>query len=151
VEFTACVMNGPEVTPATEETTPVSLPDGEMTIIREHGAWQLGVNQVSDPRLRGTWILTADFDHYRPPGSADAEIEIVSGTYRIENDDGAWQGSDAFLRSDDEFWDLALIGEGAYEGLTAIINAYQDQTPCPNTRGFIFEGSVPPPPEPYTG
>ena len=91
----------------------MSLPAGEMTIIRQHGVWRLNVRGVSDPRL-GTWILTTDFDHYRPPRSA--EIEIVSGTYRIENDEGAWQGSEAFLRSDDEFWDFALIGEAGTTG-----------------------------------
>jgi hypothetical protein len=48
---------------------------------------------------------------------------------------------------------FVLIGEGAYEGLTAVGISLDSGglTPCPNTRGYIIDGTVPPPPVPTTG
>ena len=123
VEFTACVSPGPEVQPGTEEDSQVSLPDGEMTITRTRGyTWQSTVSDVSDPRLVGTWYNSVDGDHYTNPGGG-ASPTFDAWTHRIENDEGAWQGSLVGIdfpdgeRSDGP---LVLIGEGAYEGLTAV-------------------------------
>ena len=73
-------------------------------------------------------------------------------TDRIENDEGAWQGSLLEIDfADGENIDgpLVMAGEGAYEGLTAVtIIAFG--AVCPNTRGYIIEGSVPAPPVPQT-
>jgi hypothetical protein len=45
---------------------------------------------------------------------------------------------------------FVLNGEGAYQGLTAVGTIGFGAT-CPNTRGYIIDGSVPAPPVPNTG
>ena len=169
--FTACVHPGPEVRPGTDEQIEVVLPDGEMTIEQSRGhTWQLRVSDVSDPRLDGTWYTGWDGDQYVGPGDDlaggpewaqprtpygdqyvgpgdDRGPEFVTFTDLIVNDDGAWQGSAVVLAFPDDrprFPLVVLIGEGAYEGLTAVValddSAGDVSGPCPNTRGYIIEG-----------
>jgi hypothetical protein len=151
VEFTACSHMGPEVQPPTVEQ--VSLPDGETTIERSSVTYQQQATGVSDPRLEGIWYLTEDNDTYSGPGT-DGLI-IGTWTRRIENDEGAWQGT---THQSIDFPDgesvggsrgpYVMIGEGAYAGLTALLTHGEEG--CPNERGYIFEGSVPAP-EQQTG
>jgi hypothetical protein len=151
--FTACVNPGPSVENGTEEHIQVSLPDGEMTITRGRGAtWRLSVSDVSDPRLDGTWYASLDGDQYTLPQGVPGP-GVSTWTTRIENDEGAWQGSTVTV----EFPDgeslrgpLVLTGEGAYEGLTAVAIEL-DEDVCPNSRGYIINGAVPPPRVPSTG
>jgi hypothetical protein len=150
-EFTACVNEGPLVEGSIEQ---VALPDGETTIERSSATWRQPATDVSDPRLDGTWFATADDDTFSGPGS-DGLI-IGTWTRRIENDEGAWQGSHQTIDfPDDEVvggWPglYVMIGEGAYEGLTAFMVSSEEESvgsACPNTRGYIIEGSVPAAPE----
>jgi hypothetical protein len=148
VEFTACDSAGPETQPRTVQQ--VSLPDGETTIERSSVTYRQAATDVSDPRLEGTWYLTEDNDTYSGPGT-DGLI-IGTWTRRIENDEGAWQGT---THQSIDFPDgesvggypgpYVMIGEGAYEGLTAILTHGDDDITCPNTRGYIFEGTIPSP------
>jgi hypothetical protein len=105
------------------------------------------VTDVSDPRLDGTWHATAVDDVYSGPGS-DGLI-IGTWTQRIENADGAWQGSHQSIDFPDGQVEggsdglYVMIGEGAYEGLTAF-TVFGESTPsrddtanCPNIRGYI--------------
>jgi hypothetical protein len=109
---------------------------------------------VSDPRLEGIWYHTEDNDTYSGPGT-DGLI-IGTWTRRIENDEGAWQGT-THLTIDFPDGDAVggargpyvMIGEGAYEGLTALLTQGEEEG-CPNERGYIFEGSIPAP-EQQTG
>jgi hypothetical protein len=81
---------------------------------------------------------------------------IVTFTDRIENDEGAWQGSVVMLRSPDDTasGQMVMVGEGAYEGLTAIVAfesfTFSSASSCA-VRGYIIDGSVPAPPVPQTG
>jgi hypothetical protein len=159
VEFTACVQPGPEVARGTDEQIEVAVPDGEMTIERSRGyTWRLRVSDVSDPRLDGTWFTSWDADQYVGPGDDPGPV-FVTMTQRIVTDEGAWQGSAVRLEFPDDdpprFPLEVLIGEGAYEGLTAVVQPDDSVTdpsgPCPNNRGYIIEGSVPAPPVPQTG
>jgi hypothetical protein len=144
VEFTACSSAGPTVQPLTVEQ--VALPDGETTIERESVTYRQGAVEVSDPRLEGTWYLTEDNDNYSGPGTDG--LTIGTWTRRIENDEGAWQGT---THQSIDFPDgssvggwpgpYVMIGEGAYAGLTALLT--QSETACPNARGYIFEGTIP--------
>jgi hypothetical protein len=156
VEFTACVRPGPRVTEGTEEPTFVSLPDGEMTIVQTRGfTWQLDVTDVSDPRLAGTWYTSWDNDSYTGAG-VEPGTTFATFTFRVENPDGAWQGS-AMTIGDPQTTGAApfvivMIGEGAYESLTAVMAEEPSvDSACPNARGYIIEGSVPAPPVPNTG
>jgi hypothetical protein len=154
VEFTACVGPGPSVTPGPEENVTASLPDGETRLTRRRGGytWQSMVSGVSDPRLEGTWYNSVDKDEYILPGGVVGP-NFYAVTHRVENDEGAWQGSllsMEFPDGDSVDGPIVLTGEGAYEGLSAVaaINFYGA---CPNTRGYIIEGGVPAPPVPQTG
>ena len=114
--------------------------------------WQSGVRDVSEPRLVGTWYNSVDEDRYTNLSESTGPA-IEAWTHRIENEQGAWQGS--LLEIDfpdggnvDESFEL--IGEGAYAGLTAVARIGFGVA-CPNMRGYIIEGSVPAPPTPNTG
>lgn len=113
-------------------------------------AWQFRSIESSDPRFAGTYTLTATWDAY--PG-----VSLVVGTNRIETADGAWQQQADYWHT----WDpqpgdtaqLVLVGEGAYEGLIAIV----DETWRPDgtdiairIEGFIVDGDLPPDPEPWS-
>ena len=151
--FTACLGAGQEVTDGTEELSRVDLSDGEMTINRKRGStWQLEASDVPDPRLVGTWYISANTDQYTVPGGAPAPA-ISAITYRIETDVGAWQGSQMSIQSpdvEDSRLSIVLIGEGDYKGLAAV-GTTDASTGCPNIRGYIIDGSVPAPPTPNTG
>jgi hypothetical protein len=118
VEFTACVNPGPQVQNGTNEVSPVALPEGEMAIEQRRGyTWQSEVRDVSDPRLVGTWYNSVDSDEYSSPGVGPGP-GFEAWTHRIENDDGAWQGSLLEIDfPDGESVDesFTLIGEGGYE------------------------------------
>lgn len=90
--------------------------------------------------------------------NSDAYTLPVGGTqtswsegHRIENDEGAWQGSSVgFTDTDDVSVGGAavLIGEGAYDELTAIIVTSIEGDCFLNVRGFVV--SVPATPAPVT-
>jgi hypothetical protein len=155
VEFTACVNPGPEVQRGTDENT--VLQDGDLTLTRTRGyTWQSTVRDVSDPRLDGTWYNSLDTDEYTSPGGNPVPA-FGTWTHRIENDEGAWEGSLVAVNfaGDESEGPLVLIGEGAYDGLTAVatidFGEPSSPAPCPNTRGYIIHGTVPAPPVPQTG
>jgi hypothetical protein len=133
------------------EEVVVSLPDGEMTITQARGVtWTPSLHDMSDPRLEGTLYLARDSDYYTLPGTG-ARPGFGARTYRIENDEGAWQGSAVYVDSADGTTYLGptvMTGEGAYDGLTAILVG-PDQTDC--ITGYIIEGTIPAPPVPQPG
>jgi hypothetical protein len=88
---------------------------------------------VSDPRLEGDVRLASPEDQY--PGG----FTIRTNTWRIENDEGAWQGTMVDVGGGGT---LVLAGEGAYEGLYVAL----DVTNPRDMRGVIFP--APPPPVP---
>jgi hypothetical protein len=93
---------------------------------------------ASDPRLSGKLTVTWDEDQY--PAAGDAGI--VWGVTRIENDDGAWVGPMTGLDRPGE--DLGtntvwLVGEGAYQGLSAYMNNHAPGI----LEGMIFPGEPP--------
>ena len=108
------------------------------------------VLNASDPRLDGN--LTVCGDSYRF-GASDGAPIIGSGTFRLVNDDGAWQGSDAWAEwVDSGSGDLVelgggiivLTGEGAYDGMSAVMTL----SDWSHVRGFIFGGAPPANPVP---
>ncbi len=136
------------------------LSDGDL-IRREARGGFFGpvVDEMSDPRLEGVWSVYLDLDEYLYPGVDRQEhVVLMTGLQRIENSAGAWQGSapsafvpDAPLTR----WELVvLVGEGAYEGLTALqwTNVVDDTCSCGDAenlcawdiRGLVFEGQMPP-------
>ena len=152
-EVTGTIQCGPSVRTGTSEPTIVPLADGEMTVTRKRGdAWQ-NTATMSDSRLSGTYYISESLDEYRASGTAGA-ITAASGTRRIVNDEGAWQGSATYVYLPDGSvtgFSMVLTGEGAYEGMTVIWEELSPVTPCTSeVRGVIFEGEAPPTAEPFT-
>jgi hypothetical protein len=151
VEITGRILCGPEVQHGNLARNVVPLDDGEMIIVRDRGfAWRQSTNSMSDPRLEGTVHQSADSDSYTLPGG-EAGPELGISTKRIENDEGAWQGSSVQLKLPDGTWEEApyvMVGEGAYEGLTAIYSV--DIFDCgEDIWGYIIDGTIPAIPEPF--
>lgn len=153
VEVSMCNMPGPEIEHGTEENVVVSLPDGEMTIQqRRDQTWTPILSSVTDPRLSGTVYHTSNADVYTLPGN-EAGPDFAVATVRIENDEGAWQGSLvqlAFPDGTEYVSPMVMTGEGAYEGLTAIVANVDPPDDC-TMEGYIIDGTIPPAPEPQTG
>ena len=106
-------------------------------------AWQFDLLETDDPRMDGPMVFTNTVDEY-----AGAEVQI--GAARIENANGAWQEVPQFTlnfdRSDGDTVHRAFIGEGAYEGLYAIvIDTWNDGIVL---EGFIIAGEPPTAPPP---
>ena len=92
-------------------------------------------------------------DEYHLSGRP-SPIIVASWTRRIENEEGTWQGSLTFAYRSDGLpaSDTAvLVGEGAYEGLTAWWEERTSQTSCSTeVRGVIVDGDAPAPPDPFS-
>ena len=150
-EVSGHLICGPEVRAGTLDTEVVPLADGSMSIAHTAGyAWQPTAT-MNDPRLEGTYYISYDDDYYSYPGPASNRVG--TGTWRIENEAGAWQGtySNAILGDGTNTTASSILtGEGAYEGLTAFWEVQGDWDACTwDVRGLIFEGDVPAAPEPF--
>jgi hypothetical protein len=149
VEFTGSIVCGPD---ARTGMADIPLSGGDTSVTHSRGwAWQPSAT-MSEPRLEGTYYYAYDSDEYRTEGLTSIP-SVGSGTWRIENDEGAWQGSHPNIGFADGTYSKAttiLIGEGAYEGLTAIWEGQHDGPACTwDIRGLIIEGNVPAAPEPF--
>lgn len=125
-------------------TPPGLLENGDVVGISL--AVRLPVLNVTDPRLDG--VTTRSGNH-----SVWGSLVVSTITIRIETDEGAWQGGlvKTSLGEEGLRGPAVLVGEGAYEGFTVIMDPQfkQDATSgCWGFRGFIVEGGMPPPPEP---
>lgn len=100
----------------------------------------------SDPRLEGEY-------YYSETYSGDSGA--TSATLRIENDEGAWQGSMVYANLSDGTGTTGaavLVGEEAYEGLSAIREERFLFPDCAaDVSGLLIEGEPPAAPEPYVG
>jgi hypothetical protein len=141
VAFTGHVVCGDQV-----RESMVQL--GAPPIMNRGGAWNPSAT-MSDPRLEGDYYISFDDDQYvGVPGP-----DVGAGTWRIENELGAWQGSYTVLAlgNRSSVVTTPLAGEGAYEGLTAIWESTYDPVACEwDVWGAIIEGEVPAAPEPFT-
>src|SRR5687768_14191828 len=98
---------------------------------------------MSDQRLDGDVTISVNVDAY-----SDG-TRLYHTAFRIENDDGAWQQEPRLTigYNDGTFSSatITLVGEGAYEGLTAVAGAPL-QGEIWSLDGFIFERPTPPEP-----
>jgi len=149
-EFTGHIECGPELRYGTDERQTLGLGDEQVIRVTSRGwAWQPAATTMSDPRLEGTYQLGFDADMVGPAGTSGPSVG--SGTWRIENDEGAWQGSFPVIQFADHTTTVTtpLVGEGAYEALTAIWESRHDASACSwAVRGLIIEGDLPAAPDP---
>ena len=130
-EFTMTIVFGDQVRQGTAQTV-----EG-VTMRRGFGSNPL-LFETSDPRLDGRVTIAFDSNAYV---GVDGGTEYGTATWRIVDADGAWQGTYPIVITDEyaSVATVALAGEGAYEGLTAV----WEQPPPTNAgrwdiRGVIF-------------
>ena len=103
---------------------------------------------TTDPRFSGTWVANEPDWYFLGANDWD---HVSSGFVHLENDEGAWKGwTSGFswmgeVPFHEQMW---LVGEGAYEGLSAVAVSGCERLPCEGEdssfKGIIFEGEVPP-------
>jgi hypothetical protein len=139
VEFTATGTTDSCEVPATT--------DADGPVAHTRGASCGPSYTFSDPRLAGTITWLSNSDEYTD-GSG---LYIESVAMSIENDQGAWRMIPVISAKwpaqgtieDDPVRHVFLVGEGAYEGLVAVIDGFQTD----RLHGFIIDGEFPPAPE----
>lgn len=154
------------------KTNTVLGPMGDGNLVRRETRGFVGrytVDQMSDSRLDGTYSHYRDSDEYIGPAPLTPDhLWLVSNLLHIENEAGTWLGPavDFYLPGT---WDSAaeprwersvLAGEGAYEGLTALLETRVIDPDCYcwslgtgqpewcswDIRGLVVEGEMPPVP-----
>ena len=97
----------------------------------------------SDPRLPAVKHSIMNFDSY--PGGEDGRGIMSQFANRLDGPDGSWAGTVTAMQYVDGrgVGQDIYVGEGAYEGLIAIM--FCDTAGC---EGQIFEGEMPPMPDP---
>jgi hypothetical protein len=104
--------------------------------------------EMSDPRLSGT--LSQVYTLVKHPVAGDDNLRVFTGRYRIENEGGSWEGSNAGMERGSGPWRTVtdtgvLVGSGAYEGLTAyLVFDWTYSLPATTVTGAIFPGDLPP-------
>jgi hypothetical protein len=111
----------------------------------------------SDPRLPSSMWISENLDMHAL--GDDREAWAWAGTIRLEDEVGAWTGLEYGMGE----WVgdglalrprvMMLTGEGAYEGLSAMLQRRwdpDDPTYHATVEGYIFEDQLPPMPEPVT-
>lgn len=74
---------------------------------------------------------------------------VFARAVRLDAPNGAWVGSaHGVAGTDGNLMLYELTGEGAYEGLSAFFGQDNSQWPVVRFDGRVFEGEIPPMPEP---
>ena len=124
-------------------------PDGSAEFLGIEAAFAV---ESSDPRISGTWTEAYDFRGWEAPDDSGLPFSpsVNSGAVRIDNEGGAWVGTwDAIGSASSGYAWTRLQGEGAYEGLTAVIHSTQDfATGVVTYEGVIVPGVLLEYPEP---
>jgi hypothetical protein len=120
-----------------------STPDG-------HTAWSFRNTDLSDARLGGQHIShLAGYEHGDP--DVDDGVGAYSGLWEVTNEEGSWVGEFStfrFLPDSYSTLSIELDGQGAYDGLTAVMEADFLESCGWDLRGVIVDGELPPNPVP---
>ena len=133
----------------TLDDAPVTVDEGESTVTADGvtevlGASTTGTVNFDDERLSGTQRSEANERRYGSSG----EGSLATGTMSIENAAGTWAGT--FVRisppgREGGLLQAELVGEGAYEGLSAILR-YDLGKPWGDAgmiAGVVYPGTLP--------
>jgi len=105
---------------------------------------------LTGPRPNGVMTLTSNIDEYLSPGQLSA---VETHVKRIVNDEGAWEGSMLSVQVPagegyrSSTTTGVLHGEGAYEGLIAIMESDFDEMAWATSVEGIIEAELPPFPQ----
>jgi len=105
----------------------------------------------SDPRLPSQKRTVINIDGYMLESREG--VLPFTGSHRLEGPTGSWSGTQqGVLHANGSFWQDVLVGEGAYRGLYAVLDGRMefsgDGTGVTVWEGYIFEGGMPPMPDP---
>ncbi len=104
------------------------------------GEWTV---EWSDPRLPPKMWHRIDFEGYGGD-EPDGGVTPYATSVLLQGDDGSWAGTGRGVGYDDGFVQTVLVGEGAYEGLYAILDRTDSILPDGSAHrdfvGFIFGG-----------
>ena len=126
----------------------VELWTDERGVEHFHGFRAFSTDEWSDPRLPSDSAMVENFDIYR---TDDGTQVVGMSAIRLDGPNGSWTGTATSLYSLPDGTGsgvMVLTGEGAYEGLFAVLMGDPS-----GMDGYIFEGEMPPmpdPPEPTT-
>ncbi len=121
--------------------------DDEGNRLTLRGMTGSGTSEMDDPRLSGVWENTVSVDEFAQLDT-DERVEIHWGELTITNDEGTWAGTwtqtyDSMAVSDTPLIQYHLTGDGAYEGLSAILSVTSSGWPRSAVAGAIFPGPMP--------
>jgi hypothetical protein len=118
-------------------------------------AWRVERSiEWSDPRLPAEMVSRLNYDFY--PVGPDL-LQPMAETYRLDGPDGAWTGTGRgfAMNATQQDWMVSLSGEGAYEGLSAMLvreivraDPDSDENDHEWFSGYVFEGDLPSMPNP---
>ena len=124
------------------------------------------VREISDPRLdceitswfnTDEYLIASDETPWQllPDAPEEWPRGVTAGAMRCTNAAGSWFDSggysNVYLNGDNSTYTAVLTGEGAYDGLTALMEMdFDELNPvCAwDVHGYIIEGQLPPMPEP---
>ena len=108
-----------------------------------NGATYVETNEWDDPRLPADKKMVLNFITYPDAGG---RFMVTRTSIRLDGPDGSWVGTGVGVVDPDgsSHGQDVLVGEGAYEGLTAVLNCGTES----GCEGYIFEGEMPPEPDP---
>jgi hypothetical protein len=146
---------------------------GDGNLVRRETRGFMGrysIDAISDPRFDGVVSHYQDFDEYvGPETNLPDRLVLTASVLRVETDDGAWQASDTqfylpgtWTPDGDRTWEpTVMTGEGAYAGLTALLESRLLDPDCYcwqgggapqrcswELRGVVVPGEMPPMPMP---
>ena len=144
-------VTGSLTTPGTSGCTTTTTLVDDVVAVRERHSCAPQTWTTDDPRLTGTSTWTWTNDVY---ALDEATVSVSAGTLDLRSDAGGWLCDYA-----DQLFDgtgrraspinentLTCVGNGDYDGHTAILAIDWDQRPM-TVYGFIFPGEAPPLPE----
>ena len=124
---------------------------GEDGVTHARGARHAETYEWDDERLPPVKRMVLDFDMY--PQAGTGGVVVYRSTVRLDGPDGSWTGTGQYFGPVDGSHLTAgvyagsqevLVGQGAYEGLTAILGC----APITGCAGYIVAGELPPLPDP---
>ena len=126
-----------------EMREPETFIDGELV----RGMGFTSTVEWSDPRLPAAMTTIANIDEHPREGFTTATTRAQAA--RLDGPNGSWVGiGRGAVFPDGEVELLFLTGEGAYEGLGAVLRAIPNDDGDVSYEGYLYDTGLPPVPDP---
>ena len=131
--------------------SPAPTANDDATLEPFLGQWSM-TTTTRGTEVPATMILSGATDVYGEEGDPNGGV-VYTGTFLLQGETGSWTGTQfGYFPPDPVIAAMTLEGEGAYEGLSAIIyqtyaDAQAQQDDIVSFEGMIIEGELPPYPD----